>query len=417
MEVFMHDGTITNGAAGGSRIEEFRAGWPIVLAAAMGIGVGLTGLPFFTFGVFLKPLATTFHWTRSQVSLGTLCLHGGTVLTSPFLGRFVDRYGARRIALLSLAGLGLGFGGVALSGPSLTSFYVAWTALALLGCATTPLPWTRLLSLHFDRGRGLALGLALAGTGLASLIGPRFAGWLIADVGWRAAYVVLGGFVLLVALPIAAAASRRAPDMTRGEAARKTGLSLREASATRWFWLMAVAFFLIVTCESATIVHLVPLLTDRGLPPPRAAALAGLLGLALVVGRLIAGQLSDRYHAPYVAAFFLALPALGLIGLATSHAMPVTVTAVILIGLAGGAEVDMLSYLTGRYFGMAHYGEIYGVNLAIFALAAGTGPVLAGWSFDRAGGYEPALWAGAAIFLIGSALLTRMGPYPNTEPR
>jgi predicted MFS family arabinose efflux permease len=396
-----------------SKAAEYRLGWPIILAAMFGVGVGLTGLPFYTFGTFIKPLGAAFHWSRSQVALGSVFLHAGTALSSPFLGRVIDRYGARTIGLISMVGLAIGFGVVALSGPSLLSFYGAWSVLALLGCGTTPLAWTRLVNMHFDRGRGLALGLTLMGTGVASIFGPTLCGLLIRAAGWRAAYVGLGGFVVLIALPIAAMASwpRTPPAALR--AVDQTGSTLRQAAATRTFWLMGAGFLLIVLAEAGAIVHLVPLLTDRGMPAPAAAARAGLLGVAVVAGRLLAGYLSDRFHAPFVAAALLILPALGMVGLALTPGVSLALPAIILIGLAGGAEVDLLAFLTSRYFGQAHYGSIYGVNLTVFAVAAASGPVAAGAAFDRMGSYSPALFVGAAMCVIGSGLLLLLGPYPR----
>jgi predicted MFS family arabinose efflux permease len=396
-----------------SKAAEFRLGWPIILAAVFGVGVGLTGLPFFTFGTFIKPLGAAFHWSRSQVALGSVFLHAGTAISSPFLGRVIDHYGPRTIGLVSMGGLVIGFGVVALSGPSLLSFYIAWSVLALLGCGTTPLAWTRMVNMHFDRGRGLALGLTLMGTGLASIFGPPLCGMLIHAWGWRAAYVGLGAFVLVVALPITATASWRRKPPAALRVVDKTGLTLREAAATRTFWLIACGFLLVVLSVAGAIVNLVPLLTDRGMAPSDAAARAGLMGVAVVAGRVLAGYLSDRFHAPYVAAGLLVLPAIGMTLLALTPGVSLAVPAVILIGLAGGAEVDLLAFLSSRYFGLRHYGVIYGVNLTVFAVAAATGPVAAAAAFDHMGTYGPALTAGAAMCAIGSGLLLLLGRYPR----
>lgn len=391
---------------------ELRSGALLILACMVGVGVGLTGLPYYTFGTFMKPLAADLGWTRGQVAMGSLFLHSGTIVTSPFVGRFIDRYGTRRIALISLAGLAIGLLGVASSGPSLLSFDVAWMAVALLGCGTTPLTWTRIINTHFRRQRGLALGMTLMGTGLASIVGPRFCAYLIAVSSWRAAYAGLAAFILLLALPVVAFGLRERGGTRVVRAVADTGVTLKQAMATRRFWCVAVGIFLVIFAQAAAIIHLVPLLTDRGIRAASAASLAGLMGIAVVVGRLCIGSLLDRFPAPRVAAVVLPLPAIALVLLATGTGMPLTITAILLIGLSSGAEVDLLAYVSSRYFGLKHYGSIYGVLLSMFALGAALGPTAAGAVFDHTGSYVPALWGGAVLFLLGTILFATLGAYP-----
>lgn len=392
---------------------ELKAGWPILLACGVGVGVGLTGLPYYTFGTFMKPLAADFGWSRSQISLASFFLQLGIVLTSPFLGRFIDRQGARPVALASLVGLAAGLAAVAFSGPSLDSFYLAWVALALFGCATTPLVWTQMVNLRFDQARGIALGLVLCGTGIASVLAPRACAALIAAFGWRGGYLGLAAFVVAVALPIVWLGTRRLAHMTRTAPRPELGLTLREAIRRRQFWMIAAGIFSVMLVQAAAMVHLVPLLTDRGFSPGAATAGAGLMGVAVIGGRLIFGTLVDRFHAPYVAACFLPMPAVALMLLASGDSTMMILTAILLIGLAAGAEVDLLAYLASRFFGMRHYGAIYGLMLSFFSLGAGVGPTLAGWSFDRTGSYDLALWSGAGLVLVGAALIGTLGPYPG----
>ncbi|MGF7150385.1 putative MFS family arabinose efflux permease [Sphingomonas zeicaulis] len=394
---------------------ELKAGWPILLACGFGVGVGLTGLPYYTFGTFLKPLAADFGWTRSEVSLAGFFLQLGIVLTSPFLGRFIDRHGARPVALGSLLGLATGLVAVGFSGPSLISFYFAWIGLALLGCGTTPLSWTQMVNLRFDKARGIALGLVLCGTGIASVLAPRACAALIAAFGWRGGYFGLAGFVVAIALPVVWFGTRGMAHKVRTAERPRSGLTLREAAGRRQFWMIAGGIFAVMLVQAAAMVHLVPLLTDRGFSPGDATAAAGLMGVAVIFGRLIVGSLVDRFHAPYVASCFLPMPALALALLAVSGSTTTTLLAILLIGLAAGAEVDLLAYLTSRYFGMRHYGAIYGAKLSFFSLGAGIGPALAGWSFDHNGSYDMALWSGAALVLIGAALIGVLGPYPRPE--
>ncbi|WP_404476664.1 MFS transporter [Novosphingobium sp. BL-52-GroH] len=396
-----------------SRAMELRMRWPIVLAAALGVAMGTTGIPYYTFGVFLKPLAADFGWTRSQVGLGAFFLHSGTFLLSPFLGRFVDRRGPRGVALASLAALGIALMLLAASGPALVTYYGAWVLVALLGCGTTPLTWTRMISQNFDKARGLALGIALAGTGIASIAGPRFCTYVIGEFGWRAAYATLGLLAILVILPLVALSSRNMRNDSELDRSTMPGMTLRQAITTRHFPLIGMGIFLIIVPQAASMVHMVPMLSDRGLAPAEAAGMASLMGIAVIVGRLLVGAMVDRFHAPRVALCFLPIPALALIILLTTSGHGATILAILLVGLAAGAEVDLLAFLVSRYFGMRHYGVIYGVNLSIFALGAGIGPSLAGLSFDQTGNYDQAMTIGIALFLLGASLIGTLGRYPD----
>jgi len=390
---------------------EWRRGWGIVVAAALGVGVGLTGLPFYSFGVFVKPLEAAFGWSRAEVTTGMLFLSLGSVLTGPLIGMLIDRIGVRAVALPSLLGLALGFVFLAWSGPTLATFYAAWAALALLGCGTTPLTWTRAINLNFDRMRGLALGTALLGTGFASIFGPLLQG-LIAARGWQAGYLAIALFIAIVALPAAYFGLPRTSSVTtRPTPASGAGVSWGDAVKTSTFVKIAASIFLMILAQSSATVHFVPLLEDRGIAAADAAATAGLLGLSIVVGRILVGYLVDRIHGPYVAALFFGLPALALLLLLTGEGIGVARGAAILLGLAAGAEVDLLAFLISRYFGLRHYGAIYGTALSIFGLGAAMGAPLTSLALASYGTYTIPLVIGILAFIAGALIISSLGAY------
>lgn len=117
---------------------EFRRDWQSVAAAGIGVCAGVTGLPFYSIGLFVKPLTAEFGWSRGAVSGAALCLQAGIVLSAPLIGRLIDRAGTRRVAITSLIALAISFALLPLLGPSLPLFYAAWLALSLVGCGTTP---------------------------------------------------------------------------------------------------------------------------------------------------------------------------------------------------------------------------------------------------------------------------------------
>jgi predicted MFS family arabinose efflux permease len=155
-------------------------------------------------------------------------------------------------------------------------------------------------------------------------------------------------------------------------------------------------------------VHTVPLLTDNGYSPETAAALMIAVGLSTMVGRLLSGYLVDRIFAPYVAAFFFLLPCLG-IYLLDSSISPVA--GIISLGLASGTEIDMIGFLTSRYFGMKRFGQLYGYLFASFVVGSAIGPFLMGLAFERLHSYGPALWMFSAFMLLAAGAILSLGPY------
>jgi predicted MFS family arabinose efflux permease len=147
-----------------------------------------------------------------------------------------------------------------------------------------------------------------------------------------------------------------------------------------------------------------------------AARVAGVIGVAVIVGRIATGYLLDRFWAPGVAFVVLGLPAVSCAVLASgAGGVQGSVIAAVIVGLAAGAEFDVMSYLVSRYFGSNRYGVIYANLYAAFKIAAGIAAPLYGRAFDVAGTYTVVLYGGAAAMLLGAGLLLLLGPYPRLE--
>lgn len=385
---------------------EFRSGWPTIIACGAGACGGLTGLAFYTFGLFVKPLSEAFGWSRGQITLGMSFITLGTVLTAPLVGWLIDRFGVRKVAVPSLLGIAIAFVVVSRTGPHLLSFYGACFAVAVLGCATSPVSWTRAVSARFVRGRGLALGLTLLGSATAGLVGVPAVQWLIVNLGWRSGYLGISFFAAFVAAPLVFLLLRTNAVAVDGRRdASPAGLTLAQAVRTGAFWTLGLAILVLITAQSGTIIHLVPLLTDRGLGPVEAAKLAGLMGLSVFVSRVVVGGLLDRFSPPLVAVITLLAPVASMIILAVcGDSRPAILVAVILLGFAAGAEIDFLSFFAARHFGMRAYARIYGWLFALFSLGNGIGAPLVGAIYDIHGGYQVAIWGAAGLFALGAAL-------------
>ena len=409
--------------------DEFRRGWRTLLASSLGNGSGLSGLAFYTFGVFTLPLTEAFGWARGDVSIASSFLLLGTVITAPIVGSLIDRIGARRVALASMLLLGFGYAAMTQLSGSVMLFYAAWLALALIGGGTTPVVWTRAVSVWFDRGRGLALGIALAGSGIASMVAPAAVTLAISKAGWPGGYLVLCGFIVLVAVPLIALLFRDHPpvdtsplamDASAGaassapHAARLTGMSIEESRRSPTFWKIAIGFFFVAAVIAGLILNLVPLLVDRGMNRMEAAGIAGVMGIAVTGGRIGIGFLLDRLALALVARVLFLLCAIGCFTLSIPDT-PTWVVAlcVISLGLAAAAEVDMLAFLSARYFGLRSYGKVYGWQISSFYVGAALGPLAAGLLYNEYKSYLPMLYVTTAALVFGAIVLGTLGRAPD----
>ena len=197
---------------------EIRRHWTIVLVCGVGIGAGVTGIPFYTLGLFVEPLEAAFGWSRGQVQSMFLVFTVTGLFMVPVIAWLTDRFGVRNVVLASLVGTALGYLWLGKLTSSLTTFYLGAALLAILGAGTTPVTWTKALSGWFDRQRGLALGIALAGTGVAAFAVPPFVARILALPDWRGAYLALMIFPI-AALPLVFFLLRDAPGQGRNRGA------------------------------------------------------------------------------------------------------------------------------------------------------------------------------------------------------
>ncbi|MSO98012.1 MAG: MFS transporter [Rhodospirillaceae bacterium] len=397
--------------------EEFKRGWTVVMASTVGAGTGVSALTFYSLGAFVEPLNQSLGWSRAEITAAPLFMTLAALLMGPVAGWLADKHGARPVALISQVLFVLAVAALSLTTDQVWTFYLGFFMLAFVGAGTMPITWTRAVTGWFFSARGIALGIALMGTGLMGMVAPRLATALIGEFGWRMAYVGLAAVPLIVALPLSFLFFRDPPEqMVRdGERAQDVwGFSLREAVRTQLFWQMAAGFFIAAMGAGAILVHALPLLTDRGFDRNTAASVAGLLGLSVIFGRVFSGFLLDRFFGPTVAFVMFILPALScILLLVAGDNLVLCAIAIMLGGLAGGAEFDIAAYFVARYFGRKNYGAIYGLLYTIFVVGSAVTPPIAGAVYDNFKSYDPALLTGIAIFVIAAVLSGTLGPYPK----
>ncbi len=405
-----------------SRLGEFRLGGKPLAAALIGVACGGSPLPFNVLPLVMGPIHAEFGWDFKLISAGVTVWGVIAALLAPVYGGWADKFGVRRVALLSLFIFALVFASFYFVPNSLTGYYLFWAALGLIGIGSTPVTWSRAISLWFVKNRGLALAIMLLGTSLAGMVVPQLANFAIGNWGWRAAFPVIALLPLLVGVPVGLMWFREPKPEERpadvGDVSGKlAGLTLGQAVRGYRFWVLFASIIIIATAYGGAHIHMAQIVGLHGFEPSTAAGIMGVVALGLLAGRIIVGLLFDRFWAPGVAFPVLLLPALAcwfLMG--TSSSLNVVMAGAFLLGFAAGAESDVIAYMTARYFGMLNFGRIYGLLYMPFGLGSAVSPILYGAARDTTGTYDLALTVAAIMFVSGGAMLLALGRYPKAFP-
>ncbi|MFQ5925665.1 MAG: MFS transporter [Dehalococcoidia bacterium] len=394
-------------------------GWWIVAVGLLSLLLA-GGIGIYTFGAFFTPLIDEFGWTRAQLSLA-ITIAGLVGLFGPMVGTWVDRYGARRVMAIGALIAGAAFALLGLT-PSIWYFYVVSLLMALGLVAILNIPVATAVSNWFAERRGLAMGITLTGFGLGGLAMIPLASYLIATLGWRMAYHLLGLLICIVLIPVSIFVIRHRPEdkglLPDGKTPEEGKPSpsvvgdehdrestLKGALRTKAFWLIAGAMSLVFIGASSVITHVIPFLQDMGIPPQTAATILGLTAGVSILGRVAAGYIADRMPVKYVALFFFLLQIVGLLLLLGASSMALVWFFVVAFGLAIGGMFALEPLLIGEYFGLSSFGAIYGGLWVFLSIGFAGGPPLAGYIFDVTGSYDPAFILFIATTLVAMALL------------
>ena len=396
-------------------------GW-IVVAAAFTVLFLAYGVQY-SFGLFFTALTEEFGWSRASLS-GVFSLYAATYsFLGLFAGRLTDRWGPRAVIALGGGLLGLG---LALSGGvrALAPLYATYL-LAAVGMSSAYVPCNATVARWFETRRGLAVGLGLSGASAGTFAGPPLVALLLAQVGWRRAYVVLGAGLAL-ALGLLSGLFIRDPS-DRGLAPYGATRSPVSAATTEPVWPMQRivrhrSFALLVAVYMTTWipvfmppVHLVPLARDLGLSPVVGAAALSALGVGSLVGRLGMGATSDAIGRRPALMISLGLQVLSFVGLADASGVATLFIAAAAFGFAYGAISALMPAVVTDFYGPAHAGKLVGLIFGLAGPAGGVGPVLAGWLFDATGAYVAAFGLGAVLNLLALVLAILARP-PVSRP-
>lgn len=413
---FVPDSGLSDGGLSDSsvRAAEWRAHWRTVLAVAIGLASGYS-LYQFSASQFILPWQAQFGWSRGQIALASNGLLLSAVL-SPWVGRLFDRYGVRRLLIPAMILTGVGHLAMAQMSGSIAEYYAIFLCVQVIGMMTTGLAFTRVIVSRFVLSRGTALAVSRIGVALFGVVMPVMVHAVIADHGWRWAFVLMAAVTFLIGVPACWLGVKDAP-RPGGVGARAGAPPLPGFIALirthPKILLICLAGALHYAPMGALLSQLQPLLMSKQILAADAAFAGGVFAGSVLLGTLLSGMLADRIWAPLVGCLFALGPLAGCVILLQDNLILWNVIlAVILIGMAQGAEIDVVAYLTARYFGMSSFSAIYGLVMMATVIATFAAQVSIGFVFDRFGNYQVALQA--AILLLASAAVCylAMGRYP-----
>lgn len=405
---------------GSLAVANARNPWWVVTGCLLACSTTHGPIMAYGFSFFIQPLKDEFGWSRSTISLG---YSAGTLIAAlsvPLMGRLCDRHGVRSVMLWVITLYALAVALLAVTPANPLVFIGLYALVGVFGGGHGPVPYAKVVSTWFDHGRGLALGVTMTGIGLGAALVPQVARVLIDRFDWRHGYVGLGITIFVIAFPavLLLVRERVTPREVAASIAQESGVhtvlagaSQREALRDRRFWYIAGSVFLIAMMINGIMAHSVPLLVANGIDKAEAASLLIALAAASMLGRVAFGILLDRYFAPYVAAINILAALAGVLLLWSGAPEPVPLLALMLLGLSFGAEIDVISYLVSRYFGLRRFGEIFGYVIAAFSAAGATGALLMGVVNDRTGSYDAGLLFFAVGLVVSIVAILQLGPY------
>ena len=381
-------------------------GWYLV-AACFAVNFFVFGIAVNTFTVYVKPIEAEMGWSRGEISLaltvGALSMGGA----APFIGRLVDRIGARFVMAVGVAVVGVG--SILLSRTQSLPFFLAIYVAAGIGqgCATI-IPISLVISNWFTLKRGRALGIVMTGTGLGAMVMVPVTSWIVVTWDWRTSYLVMG-YIILLMVPVTLLFVRTRPsDMgllaDGGQASENApvavgGVSVTEALRTSAFWLIGCMMMLAGLVGVGIGVHLMPYLTDIGHAEATASLIISIISGLTVVGKIGMGFISDRWGIGRAIALTFITIIVGILLLMGAKAFLVACIFAVVYGVAIGAPLLINPVLTAECMGLRHFGAVFGILTLLNTTGVAVGAVLTGVIYDSAKSYMPAF----VLFIVLAA--------------
>ncbi len=385
-------------------------GWRMVWVLAISTTVAY-GVLYYSFAVFVQPMEQELGWNRAQTSAAFSLAMLVAGLFAPFLGRVLDKHGAR--AVMSLGALGSS--GLLLLWsvtPSLPLLYATWFGLGLCAAATFYDPAFTAVAVWFKQHRARAMLTITLVAGLASTIFVPLDTWLLETLGWRSAVRVLA-LLSLLTVPLLWLVLRRHPADIGSSVDGLPEQAKPEAQAvvstinfwhSKIFWSVALAFALARTAVSVLAVHLVPLLRERGYSSLFAASVAASIGVLQLVGRVFFTSLTARAALIILSSLTFLVHGIGILFLTSATDVGVW-GFVLFYGATNGAITLTRAALLGELFASSIYGRVNGLVSLFSALSGALMPFFAGVLHNQTGDYQLVLWLLVGTLAISSGLV------------
>ena len=402
-------------------------GWWIVIAGGLGMSI-TAGINFHGFGNFIIPLTNEFGWNRTTISGLFSLARMESGLLGPLEGWLVDRVGPRRLMIVGIPLMGVGYILMSRVNSLAAFFFVYIFAITLGNSLGMSTPMAASVANWFNRKRGLAFGIMWSGVGLGGFFVPAV-GWLIAAYNWRIASIVIGVFIIVMGIPIAALMRHRPepygymPDGEEPDTDDETGevrrrqqpdlsqdFTAREALMTSSFWYLTLSIAARSLVSGGVGLHLVPYFVDLGASDVFAATLAGAVGVLSIPGRFGLSAVSDYLNRRYVMAVSLFLMTIAIVFMARATSVTQVLPFLVLYAAAQGGISVIPQSLIAEYFGRRAYATIQGFRGTIQMIGIIIGPLVSGYVFDTTGSYEWAFMGFGAASLVSLGLVLLMRP-------
>lgn len=353
--------------------------------------------------VFASEQIVAFDISRTEMSLAFTGVYVVGAFFAPVLGYLLDRYGARNVMLLASIWFAMGF----LALTHIDSFLPFAVVLALfVGTGQSALGQraaSQLLVHHFDRRRGMALGIMITGASVAGIVTPPIAVYLLESMGWRDAYELFALIYLIFVLPLIAIIVRAHP-----RSAATVPASILEAYGTivvtKTFWRAVLLFGLIEGVYVALNGHLFLHYTELGVDSYRAAAILSATSGAALLCKPITGWFIDRAGTARAALVVTTACAAAMGALAISSTYVPLLVSGVLLGFAFGGIIPLQATTLSRHFDTKEFGRAYGsLRLCTLPIAGGC-VVFVGWLYEKTDSYVPSFVAFAVVFLLASGM-------------
>ncbi len=408
------------------------SGWFVLAGSFISAALAI-GFTIYIAGMFTVPVSEEFGISRSGYNNGVMGLMIGIAVTSPIVGKLLDRFSARLI--MSLAGVGFGLALITIS-----RIDVLWVMLVLLagpvafgaaacgvlGANTVVVRW-------FRRRRGRAMGMLALSTSVGGVISQPLTGWLISSFGWRDALFMIGFAVLLIFLLLNALLIRNRPseDLTgysdeftavdpTSTAAESARLDAREWTngqllRSRNFWLLTIGIGLFFGVDQAVLISQVPYFQDVGYDMQTASLLVAVKPISAVGGKLIVGYLADKVD---LRLLFLCVASCNVLLMTVYILQPhfwVLLGCLTFLGIAVGGVFPVWTTITAWLFGTRSYGTVMGLMQIVIQPCAVLGVGFIGEAYDRTGSYIPAFALFIVLVITAIGLVTMVRPPTEAE--